>query len=82
MCVIVMSKNGKTIWVTSTEFTLLCEGKELFQAITGVKLSWGAYLTALSFGALAAKTLSGLLIRCPECGSEVEMMMIKPTIER
>lgn len=82
MCSQKKSNTGKTIWVTSTEFTLLCEGKELFSAITGVKISWGAYLTALSFGALAAKTLSGLLIRCPECNSEVEMVMIKPKVER
>lgn len=68
--------------MTDTEYTLIAEGKELFTALTGVKISWGAYLTALSFGALAAKTLSGLLIHCPECGNDVEMVMKLPAVKK
>ena len=72
---------GKTIWVTQSEYALMAEGKELFSAFTGVKISWGAYLCALSIGALAAKAITGVLIRCPSCGGEVEMKMVKPRIE-
>ncbi len=73
-------KYQKTIALTNHEYALLAESKELFRMLTGVKMSWGAYVCALSLGALAAKALTGLLIRCPECGSEVEMVMIKPKV--
>ncbi|KKL54352.1 hypothetical protein LCGC14_2266280 [marine sediment metagenome] len=73
---------GKTLWVTEAEYSLINESKELFRAFTGVKMSWGAYLTALSLGALAAKSLEGLLIRCPDCGGQVEMVLTKPRVRR
>jgi hypothetical protein len=77
-----MPKNrGTTIWVSNPEYALLAEGKELFSRFTGVKISWGAYLSALSIGALAAKAITGVLIRCPSCGGEVEMKLVKPRIE-
>lgn len=69
---------GKTIWVTEREYALINESKELFRLFTGVKMSWGAYLTALSLGALAAKALEGFLMRCPNCEEEVEMILEKP----
>lgn len=75
-----MSK-GKTIWVTDAEYALINESRELFRLFTGVKMSWGAYLSALSLGALTAKALSGLLIRCTNCGHEVEMILEKPRIK-
>ena len=74
-------KSGKTIWVTPKEFALLAEGKELFTRFTGAKISWGAYLCALSIGALAAKAITGFLIRCPECEHEVEMKLVNPRFE-
>lgn len=73
---------GKTIWVTDAEHALINESRELFRVFTGVKMSWGAYLTALSLGALAAKSLSGLLMRCSNCGQEVEMILVKPRVRR
>lgn len=69
---------GKTIWLTTKEYALISESKDLFSKFTGVKISWGAYLCALSLGALAAKSLEGLLIRCPDCGSEVQMILESP----
>ena len=69
---------GKTIWLSEREYALINESKELFRMFTGVKMSWGAYLTALSLGALAAKALEGFLIRCPNCEEEVEMVLEKP----
>lgn len=72
---------GKTIWVTDKEFALLAEGRELFTRFTGAKISWGAYLCALSIGALAAKVITGIAIRCPECEHEVEMKMVNPRME-
>jgi hypothetical protein len=75
------TKKGRTIWVSDTEFAMINESKELFKMMTGVKISWGAYLTALSMGAITAKALSGLLIRCPGCGREVEMLLVKPKLK-
>lgn len=71
---------GKSIWLTEREYALINESKELFRMFTGVKMSWGAYLTALSLGALAAKALEGFLIRCPNCEQEVEMVLEKPRL--
>ena len=76
-----MAKGQKGIFVTETEYALIAESKELFQMMTKVKMSWGAYIAALSFGALAAKVLSGVLIRCPDCGHEVEMPLVKPKLK-
>jgi hypothetical protein len=72
---------AKTIWLTNEEFALLAQGKELFTSFTKAKISWGAYLCALSIGALAAKVITGVLIRCPECEHEVEMRMVNPRVE-
>jgi hypothetical protein len=68
-----VKKKQKTIALTEAEYAMVDESKELFGLMTGVKMSWGAYITALSLGALAAKSLNGLLIRCTNCGQEVEM---------
>lgn len=77
-----MTGKGKTIWLTPAEYALVNESRELFRLFTGAKLSWGAYLCALSLGALTAKALTGLLMRCPNCGAEVEMLMKKPRLRR
>ena len=73
-----MAKGQKGIFVTNAEYALINESKELFRLFTGVNMSWGAYLTALSLGALAAKALEGFLIRCPNCEQEVQMILEKP----
>ncbi len=75
-------RKGTTIWLTREEYALINESRELFRMFTGVKMSWGAFLVALSMGAIAAKAVSGLLIRCPQCGSEVEMRVVKPKVLR
>jgi hypothetical protein len=77
-----MADKGTTIWVTKTEHALLAESRELFQRFTGIKISWGAYLCALSLGALAAKALTGILIRCPNCEAEVAMTLVNPKLKR
>lgn len=74
-------KKGTTIWVTTEEHALLAEGRDLFTRFTKAKISWGAYLCALSMGALATKVIEGILIRCPECQHEVEMKMVNPRQE-
>ena len=76
-----MKMKGKTIWVTPKEYALIAEGKELFTQFTEAKISWGAYLCALSIGALAAKVITGFLIRCPECEHQVEMTLVNPRVE-
>ena len=74
--------SGTTIWLTRKEFALLNESREVFRLLTGVKMSWGAYLCALSLGGVAAKALTGLLIRCPDCGMEVAMTLENPRVKR
>lgn len=71
----------KTISVTPAEYALLSEGRELFTRFTKAKISWGAYLVALSIGALAAKVITGISIRCPNCESEVQMKLVNPRSE-
>ena len=71
-------KNGRTIWVTDQEYALIAESKDLFYRFTKAKMSMGAYLCALSLGGLAAKSLNGILMRCANCGNEVEMTMHLP----
>lgn len=69
---------GKTIWVTQEEYALLAEGRDLFTGFTKAKISWGAYLCALSIGALAAKAAIGITMRCPECQHEVVIKVSNP----
>lgn len=76
-----MAKEGKTIWVSGPEYFLLSQGKDLLEVATGLKFTWGAYLTALSFGSLAAQSLSGVLAECPECGHKLQVKMVKPKRE-
>ncbi len=75
-------RRGKTIWLTEEEFALLNESRELFTGFTKKKISWGAYLCALGLGSMAAKALTGLLIRCPDCGAEVAMTLENPVAKR
>ena len=74
-----MTKNGKSIWLSSTEYQLLLEAKELFEGFTGAKISWGAFVVALSMGATAARSLNGIQSMCTNCGKTVEIRMVKPT---
>lgn len=76
-----MAKGQKNISVTEAEYALINEGKLLLESFTKTHLSWGAYLSALAFGALAAKALEGFLMRCPSCGWETEMKLIKPKVK-
>jgi hypothetical protein len=71
-------KNRKTIAVTDQEFALLSESRELFTRFTKAKISWGAYLCALSLGGIAAKSLNGIVSRCPDCGHGVVMTLENP----
>lgn len=73
---------GTTIWLTRREYALIAEGRDLWVGFTGSKISWGAYLCALSIGALAAKSLTGITIRCPDCGCETVMTLDNPMGKR
>lgn len=69
---------GKTIWVTAEEYALFEESRELFTGFTKTKISRGAYLCALSLGALAAKASIGITIKCPDCQHEVDITIANP----
>ena len=78
----VKKDKGTTIWLTHKEYALYAESKALFEGFTGAKISSGAYVCALSLGALTAKAVAGVLIRCPDCGHEVKMQMVNPRLVR
>ena len=73
---------GHTIWITDAEYAMINESRELFRLMTGVKMSWGAYLVALSLGGLAAKSVAGVLMRCSNCGQETEIRIETPKAHR
>jgi hypothetical protein len=73
---------GTTIWVTKQEYALLSESKDLFTRFTKAKISWGVYLCALSLGGIAAKSLNGIVSRCPDCGHGVVMTLENPMGQR
>jgi hypothetical protein len=77
-----MAKGQKGIWVTDKEYALIAECKEMVEAFSGTRMSWGAFMCCLSFGALAAEAMSGFLRRCPNCGDEVQMVLIHPKLKR
>lgn len=73
---------GTTIWLTTKEQALIAESKELFSRFTGIKkISWGAYICALSLGSLTAEALIGVVMKCPDCGREVEIKLVNPRLE-
>lgn len=72
---------AKSIGVTDAEFKVLQQAKRNFELLTGAKPSWGAYLVALSAGALATYAIRGFELRCPSCETTMEMKLVMPTLE-
>ena len=72
---------SKTIGLTDEQFIILASAKTGFEKLTGGKLSWGAYLVALASGALAGYTISGFELRCPDCGNEMGMRLVRPKVK-
>lgn len=77
-----VSKPGsqKTIAVTAAEHKVLGHAKETFEALTNCKISWGAYLVALSSGALATFAVRGLELSCPQCGERAVIRYLTPKV--
>jgi hypothetical protein len=69
---------GKVIWLSDYESVLFEEARETFSLLTGAKISRGAFICAISLGASAAKSLTGIKVRCPDCGREVVMELHNP----
>lgn len=61
-------RKEKAIYIHEDVFRGLQEAKLHFEGITKTKMTWSAYLYALSCGALAVSSLAGLKLRCPVCG--------------
>lgn len=78
-----MSKPGtqKTIGVTPAVHKVLAHSKEAFEALTNCQISWGAYLVALSSGALATFAIKGLELSCPQCGERAIIRYLTPRAE-
>lgn len=71
---------GKTIWVTESEKVILDRAKANFELISGVRMSWGGFLTLVSLGALAGSAVTGARFRCPNCESVTMMTLECPTL--
>lgn len=71
---------GKTIWVTDREYPILRQAKGNFEAISGVKMSWGGFFTLVSLGALAGSAVTGAKFRCPNCEAETIMTLECPEL--
>lgn len=72
---------AKSIGITNAEHAVLAQAKKNFEILTGAKPSWGAYLVALSAGALATYAINGFELNCPNCGARMEMKLVMPWIE-
>lgn len=72
---------AKSIGITDAEHAVLLQAKRNFETLTGAKPSWGAYLVALSAGALATYAINGFELRCPKCGAVMEMRLVLPWLE-
>jgi uncharacterized membrane protein len=73
-----MAKGQRGIYITEYEFELIKQGKAALEALTGARLSWGAYLTILSLGSFATSFLAGFKLFCPNCGEKMELKVTKP----
>jgi len=71
---------GKTIWVTDAEKVILAQAKANFELISGVKMSWGGFLTLVSLGALAGSSVTGAKFRCPNCEAVTIMTLECPEL--
>lgn len=71
---------GKTIWVTDSEKAILEQAKANFELISGVQMSWGAFLTLVSLGALAGSSVTGARFRCPNCEAITVMTLECPEL--
>jgi len=76
-----MAKGQKGIFVTDAEYLVITQAKKNFDALTGAKFSWGAYLVALSIGSLGTYAVRGYSLRCPNCEEAMEIKLVKPSLE-
>jgi len=73
-----MAKDQKSISITIAEFEVLGQARRNFEELINKKISWGAYLVALSSGALATYAIGGQFsFACPNCGGRMEMRYVK-----
>lgn len=70
----------KSISVTPAEYQILSLAKANFERVTGLRVSWAAFLIAISTGALAATAITGLKLKCPSCESQMVMTVTCPRI--
>lgn len=70
----------KSIAVTPSEYVILTQAKANFELISGVRMSWGAFLTLISLGALAGSSVTGAKFRCPNCEAVTMMTLEMPRL--
>ncbi|MBA7702763.1 hypothetical protein ES703_111537 [subsurface metagenome] len=63
----------KNISLSPSSYHYLSIAKAHLEQVTHLSMSWGAFLVAISSGALAAQAISGLKLSCPNCEHEMRM---------
>lgn len=76
-----MAKGQKGIFITDPAFLVLNQAKKNFEALTGGKFSWSAYLAALAIGSLGTYAIKGYSMRCQNCGGEMDVRLVRPSLE-
>jgi hypothetical protein len=71
-------RKRKSIALTEYQYALFEESRVTFSELTGVNISQGAFVCALSLGASASKALAGIGVKCPQCKYEVVMQLYRP----
>lgn len=61
------------ISLSLSSYHYLSAAKANLEKLIHLKMSWGAFLVAISAGALAAQAVTGLKLTCPSCEHEMRM---------
>jgi hypothetical protein len=69
-----MAKGQRGIFISEAQYKILEHSKRVLEKVSGLDLSWGAYLAIISSGSLALYALKGLELFCPDCGGRKRLL--------
>ena len=67
----------KSVMLTEPEYGILSEARDYFWEVTGAEISYGAFITLLSFGMMASKTGEEVGISCPRCEYRAKLSLTR-----
>jgi hypothetical protein len=67
----------KSVMLTEPEYRVLNEARRYFWEATRAEISFGAFITMLSFGVLATKSAEEVGISCPKCGWKAKLSLVR-----